>query len=57
MTQANLLFFLWGGGVILTTPCVFFLTKEKMFIRILASCLIGATWPLSFIPALLFSLL
>lgn len=57
MDTKDVIFFIWCAGVFIAAPVIFLLTKEKVWIRILAALFIGLTWPLSFIPVLLFSLL
>lgn len=53
--QKMLIFYIIMG--IICAFITWFLTKEKRNIRFFASILIGATWPLSFPVALLFSLI
>ncbi|HDL6964584.1 TPA: GhoT/OrtT family toxin [Yersinia enterocolitica] len=45
------------AGAVITFIFTYFISQDKLYYRILASSLVGLTWPLSLIPAFFFSML
>lgn len=52
----NMLMF-YAVMAVLTGIATWFLSKETRRIKTLSACLVGATWPISFPVALVFSLI
>lgn len=46
----------YGVMALIATTITFFISRDRTRIRVLSAVLVGATWPMSFPVALLFSL-
>ncbi len=57
MTLYLKLLIFYGVMAIVSGVITWFLTKDKVWVRLLAAVLVGLTWPMSFPMALLVSLL
>lgn len=57
MSSAVIMIIIYLSGGIMTSIFIYFISQEQRYYRILGSVLTGLTWPLSLIPALLFSIL
>lgn len=57
MNTIGVILFIYVAGVAISFILIYLISQEKCGYRILGSVLTGLTWPLSLIPALLFSLL
>lgn len=56
MTLYQKMLMFYAVMALLFTFITWFLTRDRMSIRLLAALLVGATWPFSFPVALMFSL-
>lgn len=57
MTLYLKLLIFYGVMAIVSGVITWFLTRDKVWVRLLAAVLVGLTWPMSFPMALLVSLL
>ncbi|PNM27290.1 GhoT/OrtT family toxin [Yersinia enterocolitica] len=57
MSGAVIMIIIYLSGGLMTSIFIYFISQEQRYYRILGSVLTGLTWPLSLIPALLFSIL
>lgn len=56
MTTFEMIMAIYLVGGVISGGIVGYLSRDKPWVRVLSALLIGATWPLSFPVALLFSL-
>ncbi|EAS0987493.1 GhoT/OrtT family toxin [Salmonella enterica] len=56
MTLFQKILIFYAVMAVISSPITWFLTHDKKRIRFLSAFLVGATWPISFPVALLFSL-
>lgn len=56
MTLYQHMLVFYGVMVTLATLITFFLAKDRLSMKVLSALLVGATWPMSFPVALMFSL-
>ncbi|MTD39299.1 GhoT/OrtT family toxin [Erwinia sp. CPCC 100877] len=56
MTIYQHMLIFYGVMALLSAIITFFLAKDRMSMKLLSAFLVGATWPISFPVALLFSL-
>ncbi|MDY0972895.1 GhoT/OrtT family toxin [Siccibacter turicensis] len=56
MTLYQHMLVFYGVMATLATLITFFLAKDRLSMKVLSALLVGATWPMSFPVALMFSL-
>lgn len=57
MMTGKILFLIYLCGILLSFPLIYTLSEDTLAYRLLSALLISVTWPLSMVPAILFSLL